>query len=127
MNSRRKSKKREAIYQALCAAEGHPTAESLYASLKPEIPDLSLGTVYRNLALFKEEGLAVSAAVIDGQEHFDACNHPHAHFICRVCGEITDMGDIPPLAPPDSGAQVESVQLYYRGVCGKCAEGQQRS
>lgn len=52
------SRKREALYNALRATTVHPTAEWLYAALRPEYPDLSLGTVYRNLKKFCAEGKA---------------------------------------------------------------------
>ena len=65
------SRKREALYNALRATTVHPTAEWLYAALRPEYPDLSLGTVYRNLKKFCAEGKARSVGVINGQEHFD--------------------------------------------------------
>ena len=53
---RKNSKKRQALLDALCASHEHPTAEMLYNALKPMIPELSLGTVYRNLGVLVEEG-----------------------------------------------------------------------
>lgn len=64
--------------------------------LKPDIPDLSLGTVYRNLALFREEGKAMSVATVAGQERFDGRTHPHAHFICEKCGRVDDVDAVLP-------------------------------
>lgn len=54
------SRKRQAILQAVCGTDCHPTAEWVYQAVKPQYTDLSLGTVYRNLAKFKEEGLIAS-------------------------------------------------------------------
>ena len=76
------SRKREALYNALRATTVHPTAEWLYAALRPEYPDLSLGTVYRNLKKFCAEGKARSVGVINGQEHFDGDTSAHSHFVC---------------------------------------------
>ena len=126
MKSSRKSKKREAIYAALCASDEHPTAENLYIALKPEIPDLSLGTVYRNLSLFKQEGLAVSVTTVNGQERFDACTIPHAHFICRHCGRVLDMGEVPLLPSPDPAVLVEGVKVHYHGLCADCQGERER-
>ena len=53
-STRRQSKKRDAIREILLASYDHPSVEEIYRRLKPDIPDLSLGTVYRNLALFRE-------------------------------------------------------------------------
>lgn len=61
-STRRQSKKRDAIREILLASYDHPSVEEIYRRLKPDIPDLSLGTVYRNLALFREEGKAMSVA-----------------------------------------------------------------
>ena len=60
MPARKNSKKRQVILEALAATTAHPTAQELYQQLKPDYPDLSLGTVYRNLSLFAEEGDAMS-------------------------------------------------------------------
>ena len=81
--TRRQSKKRDAIHEMLLASCDHPSAEEIYRRLKPDIPDLSLGTVYRNLSLFRKEGKAISVATVAGQERFDGWTHPHAKFICE--------------------------------------------
>jgi Fur family peroxide stress response transcriptional regulator len=91
MEARKYSKKREAILEALRNTTEHPSAEMLYARLKPEFPDLSLGTVYRNLAMFIRDGDAVSVGTVAGQERYDADTHPHAHFICSECGRVLDV------------------------------------
>ena len=74
------SRKRTAILNALQETDVHPTADWVYAQLKPRYPNLSLGTVYRNLKKFCENGKAVSVGVINGQEHFDGNVKPHAHL-----------------------------------------------
>ena len=75
---RKKSKKRQAILESLRSVTDHPTAEMIYNRLKPEYPDLSLGTVYRNLAMFLEEGQVISVGTVDGQERYDARTDFHA-------------------------------------------------
>jgi len=85
MPTRKNSKKRQVILEALAATTAHPTAQELYQQLKPDYPDLSLGTVYRNLSLFAEEGDAMSVGVFRGQERFDARTNPHAHLHCVQC------------------------------------------
>ena len=83
MPIRKNSKKRQVILEALAATTAHPTAQELYQQLKPDYPDLSLGTVYRNLSLFAEEGDAMSVGVFRGQERFDARTEPHATCTAR--------------------------------------------
>ena len=69
MPPRKHSKKRDAIYECVRSTKTHPSAEWVYSRLKPEIPDLSLGTVYRNLAMFKQEGDIISVGTVGGLEH----------------------------------------------------------
>ena len=81
-------KKREAILNCLRSTKTHPSAEWVYTQLKPQIPNLSLGTVYRNLALFKETGEAISIGTVKGIERFDGNTAPHVHYICTACGAV---------------------------------------
>ena len=71
MPIRKNSKKRQVILEALAATTAHPTAQELYQQLKPDYPDLSLGTVYRNLSLFSKQGDVMSVGVFRGQRHVD--------------------------------------------------------
>lgn len=87
----RYSKKREAILAAIQGTSCHPSAEWIYQQLKPSHPDLSLGTVYRNLIFFQERGDIRSVGVIQGQERFDAVVTPHSHFVCEYCGAVIDL------------------------------------
>lgn len=73
---RKHSRKRDAILACLRSTTCHPTAEWVYQQLKPAIPDLSLGTVYRNLSMFKDEGLVISVGTVGGLERFDGNTSP---------------------------------------------------
>ena len=84
------SRKREAILTCLHGTTCHPTAEWVYQQLKPQFPDLSLGTVYRNLAAFKAEGVIDSVGVVNGLERYDGNTIPHAHIVCESCGALLD-------------------------------------
>ncbi|NMA93480.1 MAG: transcriptional repressor [Clostridiales bacterium] len=124
MKKRRYSKKRQAILERVCSTDVHPSAEWVYQELKPEFPDLSLGTVYRNLAAFKQEGVIESLGVIDGLERFDGNTEPHAHFICKHCAAVIDL---PGLKLPNRFEDViecgraEELELRFIGTCNKCA------
>lgn len=127
MDTRRKnSKKRQAIFELLCATKEHPTAEMIYKALKPDYPELSLGTVYRNLNILAEEGLVVSVVRVAGQERYDATTTPHAHFICRKCCRVLDI-DLPAAIEDmygaldeDLGLEAESCSLAINGLCSCC-------
>lgn len=126
MAVRKTSKKRQAILNALMATTEHPNAEQLYQKLKPEYPDLSLGTVYRNLSLFADTGEILRLGGFGGQERFDSRTDPHAHLLCTQCGRVMDIDtpDLEPklcaLAQSASGAEVRACTLTFTGVCPDC-------
>ncbi len=125
------SRKREAILEALRSTKSHPNAEWIYTQLKPAFPDLSLGTVYRNLALFREEGAIVSVANVHGQERYDGNTAPHPHFICESCGAVIDVEAadagfcLDEKVAEETGFLVKGHELIFHGVCKKCLVSQQ--
>ena len=125
MPTRKNSKKRQVILEALAATTAHPTAQELYQQLKPDYPDLSLGTVYRNLSLFAEEGDAMSVGVFRGQERFDARTEPHAHLHCAQCGRVIDVplpfdAQLDAKASEQIGWNVTSHYTIFEGLCPNC-------
>lgn len=127
----RYSKKREAILAAIRGTSCHPSAEWVYRQLKPRHPDLSLGTVYRNLAFFLERGQVKSVGVVQGQERFDAVVTPHSHFVCNCCGSVLDLPGIQPeealgrAVSQQYGLSVERHELTFYGLCTGCSHHQQ--
>ena len=121
-STRRQSKKRDAIREILLASYDHPSVEEIYRRLKPDIPDLSLGTVYRNLALFREEGKAMSVATVAGQERFDGRTHPHAHFICEKCGRhmVIKMGRYGKFLACPGFPECTNTKRLVKDTGGKC-------
>ena len=126
----RYSKKREAILNLIQGTSCHPSAEWVYQQLRPLHPDLSLGTVYRNLAFFQEHGLVQSVGVVQGQERFDAITSPHSHFVCNCCGTVLDLPDIRPerelerTVSTQYGFAVERCELTFYGLCPNCTDQQ---
>lgn len=122
----RYSKKREAILEVIRDTDLHPSADWVYQTLKRTHPDLSLGTVYRNLAFFKEQGMVACVGVVNGQERFDAVTEPHTHFICDGCGAVIDLPEIPVDPALDSkvgeqyGFSVDYHALVFHGTCAHC-------
>ena len=126
MAQQKHSKKRDAILQCVRSTKSHPTADWVYGQLRPEIPDLSLGTVYRNLAAFKREGVIASVGVVDGMERFDANTAPHAHFVCKHCSAVIDV-DVPlpeELCFTVACGSVEHCDLIFFGICQTCIQQQ---
>ena len=126
--SSKQFRKRNAILSYLKETKSHPSAEMVFSKLKPEIPDLSLGTVYRNLSMFKQQGTIMSLGAVNGVERFDYNTAPHVHFMCTHCDSVLDL---PTMEVPEqlkqtaaaaTGGQVESCQLSFTGVCKSCCE-----
>jgi Fur family peroxide stress response transcriptional regulator len=122
------SRNREAIRRLLADTKEHPCAEWIYAKLKPEFPDLSLGTVYRNLSVFRSEGDVICIGTVAGQERFDADTRPHAHFICECCGRVEDVA-APALDEEKYSAgalridgEIRGHSLTFYGLCRECCE-----
>ena len=117
------SRQREAILQVLRSTDTHPTAAAVYEEVRKIIPNISLGTVYRNLAVLSADGTVLSLSVGDGYEHFDGDASPHAHLHCKKCGRIFDarlehdyLADI----AEDNGFESETTVYMVYGVCGEC-------
>ncbi|MDR2535441.1 MAG: transcriptional repressor [Treponema sp.] len=128
--SRKHSKKRDAILQALRSTDSHPSAHWVYERLKSSIDGLSLATVYRNINLFQQEGSVVSVCVVDGKERFDGIVEPHPHFVCTCCGGVFDFS-YPDFhlftTVMDNHKGVEEFKIDYQktvfyGLCKYCAE-----
>lgn len=120
------SKKREAIYSCLCSTDSHPTADWIHQQLLPSYPDLSLATVYRNLAQMKEAGVIQSVGVVSGQERFDAVVEPHTHFVCASCHRVQDLyevalpAELMTAAEEASGWKITGTSLRLTGLCPQC-------
>lgn len=118
------SRQRESIKNYLCGREDHPTADMIYTSIREEFPNISLGTVYRNLSLLVELG-EIKKVTTDGADRFDAKVEPHSHFICRKCGCVLDV-----MVPIDDPVQsvnenwnygeVEECRYEFYGICNHC-------
>ena len=122
--------KRSAILTCLRNTDTHPSAESVHQMLQKEHPDISLATVYRNLALFKSQGLIQSLGTVDGIERFDGNVAPHVHFICTDCHAVIDLPqiDVPQqlrsMVEQHSGGKVTDCQLSFTGLCQNCCENE---
>lgn len=122
---RKHSKKRDAILEVLRSTKSHPSAQWVYERVKPAIPDLSLGTVYRNLAQFQQDGLVMQVGVVAGEQRFDANTSPHPHLVCECCHSVIDLpleAGVPQeraLIESEGHALLPSKSVFY-GVCRDC-------
>ena len=119
------SKQRESIKNFLVTRYDHPTAETVYLNIRKEFPNISLGTVYRNLNLLAEIGEIQKLSPGIGPDRFDGNPAPHYHFICRHCGCVMDLtvsglDHINILAGQDFDGEIEGHITYFYGSCPSC-------
>ena len=119
------SKQRELILNYILNSHEHLTADTIYADLKKDNPELSLGTVYRNLTKLTEIGAIKKVSLPNQVDKFDKNLEPHAHFICDECGSITDI-NIPGMdefldkVSDEDGISIRKYDLTLNGTCKKC-------
>ncbi len=118
------SRQRESIKRFLMSRYDHPTADTVYLHVREEFPNISLGTVYRNLALLTELGEIIKITT-DGPDRFDAHTEPHCHFFCRKCLSLLDIR-LEDESVTDRQAQrdfpgvIEGHSVQYFGICPDC-------
>lgn len=123
------SRQREAIKNFLISRKDHPTAEVVYSHVIKEFPNISLGTVYRNLGFLVENGQAIKVPCNDGSVHFDGNINPHYHFQCTECNAVIDLdfdADTAEKAFLDAasanfGGSIDGHVSFFYGKCEKCA------
>ena len=127
MKTLKYSRQRESIKANLMSRHDHPTADALYASIREKFPNISLGTVYRNLNFLVEHDEALRLDCGDGFDHFDGNTHPHNHFFCKSCGRIIDLkmdkiDHIDLIAAAGFDGRIDDHIIYFRGICKDCLE-----
>jgi Fur family transcriptional regulator, ferric uptake regulator len=121
----RTTEQRRVILEELGNTKSHPTAAEVYEAVRKRIPQISLGTVYRNLDVLARSGQIAKVVDSDAASRFDADLSQHCHVRCTECGQVDDVTDVrftPSLKPPDflSGYEVVGHRLEYLGVCPEC-------
>ena len=121
----KRSKQRESIKKFLISRYDHPTAETVYMNIKEEFPNISLGTVYRNLSLLADIGEIQKLSNFGGADHFDGCVEPHCHFMCTTCGDVLDletkgMDDLIEKAGRNFSGKITACDIRFFGTCPKC-------
>ena len=121
----KRSKQRESIKKFLISRYDHPTAETVYMNIKEEFPNISLGTVYRNLSLLADIGEIQKLSTGIGPDRFDGNTAPHYHFICRGCGRVMDIDldfadELMTQVQESTDLAIESCSVSFTGLCPDC-------
>ena len=125
MRTLKYSRQREAIKVFLASCTDHPTADTIYMAIREEYPNISLGTVYRNLSFLVDRGEILKFSCEGKADRFDGTVHPHYHFCCKSCGSVSDL-DMPEqtkmnqIAEEHFNGKIESHQLIFYGQCASC-------
>jgi Fur family peroxide stress response transcriptional regulator len=121
----RKTRQKEAILRVLRGTTSHPTAGWVYQQVRQEIPNISLGTVYRNLSLLQREGKITELDLAGTMSRFDGNTEQHYHFRCEQCDRVFDVDVAPDKELDDkiarkTGFRVTNHYLEFRGLCPQC-------
>lgn len=133
MDAQKKSKhsrQRDVVRKVLDENRIHPSAAQVFAEAQKEIPDISLGTVYRNLNYLEQDGAILRLDVGDGTDRFDAEVAPHYHFHCTACGRVFDVElpydeSVNERARQCTGGRILRHDTVFHGICAECEEKNQ--
>lgn len=126
MKKTRNTRQRGVILDILRETREHPTAEAIYLEARRVLPNISLGTVYRNLNFLRDQGTVREIRPSEGgSSRFDGMDTPHAHFHCVHCSALLDI----PLPSALESLRYEEVEkisavslvdLHLIGSCSEC-------
>ena len=124
MSTTKRSKQRDAILDVLKNTTSHPTADWIYSQVRERIPNISLGTVYRNLAKLSDEKVICKLGLGTDVEHFDGDTSPHYHVMCMECGSICDIHEEPLVKLNEWASGLFKGEIYKHSAIffGKCEE-----
>jgi Fur family peroxide stress response transcriptional regulator len=122
---RRVTKQRQAILRLLRSTDCHPDAYWIYEKVRSQIPQISLGTVYRTLKVLTESGLIHELSYGNHHSRYDGNVISHAHVTCARCGRVADVPlpsdhDIQGWAGAESGFTISAMRIEFEGVCATC-------
>ena len=119
------SRQRDIILSDVLKRYDHPTAEMIYESVRKEYPNISLGTVYRNLNLLVELGNINKINMPNSSDRFDGALKKHSHLYCDKCKSITDivMDDVSNMyekVEKQNKCKIISHDIMFIGICINC-------
>lgn len=119
----RYSRQRELIEKIIKNRTDHPTADMIYESARELEPNISLGTVYRNLKSLVDDGVIITLETSDKKIHYDGDLSMHSHFICEECGKIIDLFEPVPHSEviKKLGLTLYGTKCFYYGKCKECS------
>ncbi len=122
----RATRPRVLIYDLLQEAGGHHTADEVTGLLFDSGRRLPRASVYNVLDDLSRVDLVMRADRGPGTAIYEVADTWHHHFVCRTCGDVTDVpcaiGSKPCLDADLPGAVIDEAQIIFRGFCASCAD-----
>lgn len=113
------SAQRIAIMRYMLTHRTHPTVDEIYRALIDEYPTMSRTTVYNTLRVLVEKGCVLGLDIDSNNTRYDGFTEPHAHFLCKCCGNVIDV-PLESALPLPAGMHTHEAQVYFKGVCDNC-------
>jgi Fur family peroxide stress response transcriptional regulator len=125
--NRRVTKQRAAILKILRNTRAHPTADQIYDAVRQQIPNISKGTVYRNLQVLREDGVISELNLNGTLSRYEEKQSRHYHFRCEKCGRVFDLDEpvdteIDKRVSAKTGFKVSSHYTEFWGLCKDCQQ-----
>jgi Fur family peroxide stress response transcriptional regulator len=130
VNGSRLTRQRRAILDLLKSTRAHPTADEIYEAVRKDLPNISKGTVYRNLQVLIDSGEVAILDIRGTLSRYENRRESHYHFRCQACGRVIDIDE--PVDPGlddkvsrKTGFVVSGHQIEFRGWCAICRQPSQ--
>jgi Fe2+ or Zn2+ uptake regulation protein len=123
---RRNTIQKQLVIAAVRKLGNHPTAEEVYNEIILQYPDISKGTVYRNLNTLVETGLLSKVSVPSAADRYDYILTKHYHVQCTVCKKFINVEGLEYDQHLDdkiaqlTGFKMENHDIVFSGVCPEC-------
>lgn len=124
---KRNTIQKQLILNAVRNLRNHPTADDVYNYIVQNHPNISKGTVYRNLNSLAEDGILIKISVPDAADRFDDTLKKHYHIKCMECKEFMDvnldyMQELDDKVSEMTKYKIFSHDIVFKGICQSCAD-----
>ena len=121
----RQTNQRQEILDFLVGSLAHPTAEEIFHAVRKKLPNISLATVYRNLAVLEQAGLIEQISYGKDHVRFQRADRPHSHFVCESCDRLINVAlSLSELQrsgiEKKYGVAVRRQAIIFSGLCREC-------
>jgi Fur family peroxide stress response transcriptional regulator len=119
---------RLAVLKVLAASDGHPSVERIHDTVRVQFPTTSLATIYKTVALLKQENEVIEISFPDGSNRYDGLKpYPHPHLICTRCKKISDpdlnsLDELAKEVTKETGFQIHTHRVDFFGLCRECQQ-----